>query len=172
MYHHHGSKFLNFQNYIQRKGAWLKKKKAAIRDSKMVRGVVSSDSDPIQCSTGRFEGAEIIRNQPGISLEVVLPFEGAINGSNISTATSPMVAAGGLSRGDVDGGLRTGVTHISSDGGEAERRRSQAHHIIDILEDVGMNFKGNGEDNVSRIMECEVRDCRELMAWDQRQDHQ
>jgi hypothetical protein len=104
---------------------------------------------------------------------VVLPFGGAINGSNISTATSPMVAADGVMlRDDEDGVLCITDTQISSDGGEAERRRSQAHHIIDILEDVGMNFKGNGEDNVSRIMECEVRDCRELMAWDQRQDHQ
>jgi hypothetical protein len=171
MYHHHGSKFLNFQNYIQRKGAWLKKKKAAIRDSKMVRGVVSSDSDPIQCSTGRFEGAELIRNQPGISLEVVLPCGGAIIDSNVSTATTPMVAAAVLSRDVGDGVLRISDTHISSDGGEAERR-SEAHHIIDILEDVGMNFKGNGEENVSRIMECEVRDCRELLAWEQRQHFQ
>jgi hypothetical protein len=35
----------------------MKKKKAAIRDSKIARGVVSYDSDPIQCSTGRVEGA-------------------------------------------------------------------------------------------------------------------
>jgi hypothetical protein len=54
MYHQHGSKFLNFQNYIQRKGAWLKKRKAGIRDSKVP--AMSTESDPIQCSFRSADG--------------------------------------------------------------------------------------------------------------------
>jgi hypothetical protein len=56
--------------------------------------------------------------------------------------------------------------------GEDERRRCEAHHIIDILEDVGMKFMEEGEVNVKRFMELEVRDRGDLVDWEQRHTSQ
>jgi hypothetical protein len=60
----------------------------------------------------------------------------------------------------------------STEKGEEDRRRCEAYHVIDILEEVGMNFKGDVDDNVNRIMDFEARDKCELVAWEQGQDHQ
>jgi hypothetical protein len=172
--HHHGSRFMNFQSYIQKKGALLKKKKAARREMKNAKVIAPVESDPIQSSARRVEGMRTDENTEGFSLEVVLPFQHVINDSSCLNGPNQMVVAGG-----VDGEAERGHENLgrsnncsSPDGGEEDRRRSQAHHIIDILEDVGMNFNGDIEANVNRIMECEERDKRDLVVWEQGQDYQ
>jgi hypothetical protein len=115
-------------------------------------------------------------NMEGFSLEVVLPFRQVINVSSCLIGPNQMVVAGGVDggaeRGHEEGERSNNVNCSSPDGGEEDRRRSQAHHIIDILEDVGMNFNGDVEANVNRIMEFEERDKRDLVVWEQGQDCQ
>jgi hypothetical protein len=57
-------------------------------------------------------------------------------------------------------------------GGMVDRNRAEAHHIIDIQEDLGIKFKGVGEEDVDRIMNCEVRDRIEKEDWEQQQGYQ
>ncbi|WJX46637.1 hypothetical protein P8452_33417 [Trifolium repens] len=177
-FHHYGSKFLNFQRYIQRKGERMKKKKLARKDQRNAKAHIPVDSDPIQCSCGRDEegGRRTEENPMGISLEVVLPCGGAANGFYPSTVSSLVAVDEGFEGGGARNHQNVVVSNrasvTSTDGGEEDRRRSQAHHVIDILEDVGMNFIGDVEANVQRLMEFEVRDGRELVAWEQGQTHQ
>jgi hypothetical protein len=175
-FHHYGSRFLNFQRYIQRQGERMKKKKLAKREQRNAKALVPVESDPIQGSCRREEGRTTEVNTAGISLEVVLPFGGAINESTISTSTSLLAFDGGGEGGEVRDQYALVVSNraivTSTDRGGEDRRRSQAHHVIDILEDVGMNFKGDGEANVKKLMEFEVRDRNELVAWEQGQTHQ
>jgi hypothetical protein len=106
-------------------------------------------------------------------LEVVLQQDGVAETPQLSTATSPVNVAAGINgsslrgQGVEDEQVRQ-ASH-SSGTGRVDIDGTQAHHIIDILEDVGMHFKGAREEDVNRIMELEKRDRSELVAWEQRQ---
>jgi hypothetical protein len=50
--------------------------------------------------------------------------------------------------------------------------RGDAHHIIDIQEDVGLNFKGVGEEDVERSMRFERRDRHLKNKWVQGEGYQ
>jgi hypothetical protein len=50
--------------------------------------------------------------------------------------------------------------------------RGDAHHIIDIQEDVGLNFKGVGEEHVERSMRFERRDRHLKNKWVQGEGYQ
>jgi hypothetical protein len=46
-----------------------------------------------------------------------------------------------------------------------DRETTEAHHIIDILEDLGMNFNGAGDEDVRRVKDLEERDRTEKAVW-------
>jgi hypothetical protein len=154
----------------------MKKKKAERREKKNNKQIVLVESDPIQSSDTRVVERRMVENKEGFSLEVVLPCRQVSNDNRCLNDTNHLVVAGGVGggaeRGHEEGGRSNNVNCSSPDGGEEDRRRSQAHHIIDILEDVGMNFNGDVEANVNRIMEFEERDKRDLVVWEQGQDCQ
>jgi hypothetical protein len=124
-------------------------------------------------STGLGGGGEPEQNSNSIMLKVVLPSGGDIETSRHSTTISPLIALGDVSR----SGLRReegALTNLraesdSSGGGSVDRDRNQAQHVIDILEDVGMEFNGDGAGAITKIMEFEDRDRREMLAWEQKQ---
>ncbi|MCI62570.1 hypothetical protein A2U01_0083827, partial [Trifolium medium] len=66
----------------------------------------------------------------------------------------------------------TGSDSINHDAGGGDRDRSLAHHIIDIQEDLGINFRGAEDEAVNRIMEYEERDRLEKLIWEQGQVNQ
>jgi hypothetical protein len=47
-----------------------------------------------------------------------------------------------------------------------------AHHIIDIQEDIGMTFNGRGDEDVSRSVKYEERDRQMKMNWEQGRGYQ
>jgi hypothetical protein len=115
-------------------------------------------------------------NVEGISLEVVLPFRQVTNNANCLAVPNQLVVDGGVDgeagRDNEIRGKSISSNCSSTERGEDDRRRCEAYHVIDILEEVGMNFKGDVDVNVNRIMDFEVRDKRELVVWEQGQDHQ
>jgi hypothetical protein len=172
--YHHGNKFLKFQEYLQNKRGRSMNRKEIRRGSKKLRNSSSSGSDPIRCSESNdMGGGEGDRRSNGILLEVVLHQDGVAETPQLSTATSPVNGVtgtnGSSSRGQ--GGEDEQLRHAShsSGTGRVDRDSTQTHHIIDILEDVGMHFKGAREEDVNRIIELEKRDRSELVAWEQRQ---
>ncbi|MCH89544.1 hypothetical protein A2U01_0010443 [Trifolium medium] len=61
---------------------------------------------------------------------------------------------------------------ISSAGGSVDKDRCEAFHIIDIQDDLGLNFGGQEDDAAKRIMEFEERDRCEKLVWEQQQGYQ
>ncbi|MCI09716.1 hypothetical protein A2U01_0030805, partial [Trifolium medium] len=55
---------------------------------------------------------------------------------------------------------------ISSAGGSVDKDRCEAYHIIDIQDDLGLNFGGQEDDDAKRIMEFEERDRCEKLVWE------
>ncbi|MCI30695.1 hypothetical protein A2U01_0051906, partial [Trifolium medium] len=47
-----------------------------------------------------------------------------------------------------------------------DRETNEAHHIIDIQEELGISFNGVGGEEVQWVMEMEDRDRREKLAWE------
>jgi hypothetical protein len=68
--------------------------------------------------------------------------------------------------------VRLGAISAHPGGGRVLIDCNQAHHVIDILEEVGMNFNGSREENVKRVAEAEERDRAKLLAWEQNIGHQ
>ncbi|MCH85195.1 DUF4283 domain protein [Trifolium medium] len=107
----------------------------------------------------------------GIGLVVTLPAEGGKEG----TIYSP-------GRRGVEGAGRVGVSGVAvivgeepsnsigsplTGEGSVDKDRCDAHHIIDIQDDLGMNFNGDKEVVVNRILMFEERDRREKSVWEQ-----
>ncbi|WJX40609.1 hypothetical protein P8452_28063 [Trifolium repens] len=142
-----------------------------------------TESDSIQNSVGRL-GIEnqipppelLSQNHEGYELEVVLP---AIESQEREVV--PQTMENSTEEGCRGGsGLRQFMgasTHIrfdspASNGGSGGRDLVEAHHIIDIQEDLGMNFNGAKEENVNRIVAFEERDRDEKMKWEQEHGYQ
>ncbi|MCI12631.1 hypothetical protein A2U01_0033736, partial [Trifolium medium] len=53
----------------------------------------------------------------------------------------------------------------TASGGFTDKDRGEAYHVIDIPEDLGMNFKGEGEEDVVRSMKLEGRDKHKKLDW-------
>jgi hypothetical protein len=157
-----GSKFQKLQEAMSKKGGGTVKK--TMHKGKKGRRQISIESDPI-CSVPTREG-DSVRNSNGIMLEVVPQSGGDLH----STATSPRRYGGGavLRDGGEQGGRNPSAVSTPSRGGGLDRDRIQAEHVIDILEDVGMDFEGEKEDVINRIAAYEVRDRSELLAGEQR----
>jgi hypothetical protein len=53
-----------------------------------------------------------------------------------------------------------------------DKDTGDAHHIIDIQEDIGMKFNGRGDEDVVRSVKHEVRDRQMKMNWEQGNGYQ
>jgi hypothetical protein len=53
-----------------------------------------------------------------------------------------------------------------------DKATGDAQHIIDIQEDIGMNFKGNNDEDVKRSVMHEERDRELKMKWVQGEGYQ
>jgi hypothetical protein len=176
---HPYNKFRKFQECIQRKGAAMKKKSKKGGGSK-VGDESSTASDPIQNSRGEIVTSEGRTDQKlhsygseGIELEVVLP---SLGGGEKEVSDNPLVRSADvvIQRGQVSGveelveeGLEVRIESPISGGRCVDREAINAHHIIDIQEDLGLRHYGPADDKVRRIMEMEERDCREKQEWEQ-----
>jgi hypothetical protein len=168
--HHYGHKFLMLQEYLQKKGASKSKRKSKKRDAKLqcARSEEVEESDPISCSGGMVVADRRECDQGGIFLEVVLDSGGGleVNGRAVEDGVEAGVEGTNLE------GVGLGMLSAHSEGGRVMIDCNQAHHVIDILEEVGMNFNGSREENVRRVAEAEERDRAKLLAWEQNIGHQ
>jgi hypothetical protein len=57
-------------------------------------------------------------------------------------------------------------------GAVVDKERGDAYHLIDIQEDVGLNFKGVGDQDVERSMRYEKRDQQLKNDWVQGEGYQ
>jgi hypothetical protein len=157
-----GNKFFKYCE-VAAGGAKSKKKKAA-RGVQQLIHCGSEDSDPIESPEMAIQDnqRQQVCDMEGIGLEVVLS-------SNIPRPENSRVAVVPVSGGCVGGIGRSGLGDILGTEpvlnyavpiGEAlvSKARGDAQHVIDIQEDVGMNFKGVGEEDVVRSMIYEERD--------------
>jgi hypothetical protein len=133
--YHHGHKFLNHQNLVQRNAGGMKKRKTAKGGTKK-SGVVSSvDSDPIQSSTGPVARIGVSSSNPeGIQLEVVLDNSGDHPpAAFISQVQCPAQSQGGSGVGFLASDLSLSHQSPANSGDkEVDRVREEAFHIIDI----------------------------------------
>jgi hypothetical protein len=53
-----------------------------------------------------------------------------------------------------------------------DKERGDAHHIIDIQEDLSVTFRGAVEENVDRCVKMEQRDRRLKIEWEQGNGYQ
>jgi hypothetical protein len=174
-----GQKFSIVQHIINHKGGTKRKKKGVKKRRTMNSRQAFTDSDPIQSSRGGFEvevvgidsGRRSFADGEGLELEVVLPFEHP-------PAPEPVAEVGGAVTGGIGGSgvnqLMGTSSHIRFDspvsvGGSADRILEQAHHIIDIQEDLGMNFHGVEGEDVNRLVEFERRDRAAKVRWEEEQ---
>jgi hypothetical protein len=164
------NKFHKIHDQLHGKSGVATKRKSSKKVSETGRVEVAEESDPIQNSI------EPIRvnysDLEGIGLEVILTHDTEkLTTSSNSEVPCTLATRGGFS----DSGLAelmgdaislTDLPHnprtlVDKDTGDA-------HHIIDIQEDIGMMFKG-GKEDVVRCVRMEGRD-RELKSnWEQRQ---
>ncbi|GAU24086.1 hypothetical protein TSUD_388790 [Trifolium subterraneum] len=144
--------YLNFQKCTQRKKAAMKKKKVTRQGGRKRFSSSSAESDPIvNPDEARVlvaaNSVEVhnVTNPDGIALEVVLP--GLGGGDVDSPQREGFIAATGTTNGSGVAALvgigSTSRTHSPiSEGRLVDRDTSEAHHIIDIQEELGITFKG------------------------------
>jgi hypothetical protein len=155
------------------KGGGAARRKGGVRGVSSCSTTNSNESDPIVNSQREgleFSGQQVHDND-GIQLEVVLP------NSTVAIATSNeglVVGSGQGEGGNGSSGLAgmLGEQGISNNGDlvsdwMVEKERGDAHHIIDIQEDLGVTFRGVVEENVERCVKMEQRDRRLKNDWEQ-----
>jgi hypothetical protein len=139
----------------------------------------SMDSHPIEVSNDKGCGGGTCSqffNAEGIGLEVCLPLPGSEEISPIETVVPCSLPGHG---GSGTSGL--GVLLVDSLASEIELSNQgvmfdieigDVHHIIDIQEDIGMNFKGKGDEDVERSLRHERRDRQLKNDWVQGEGYQ
>ncbi|KAK2449805.1 zinc finger CCCH domain-containing protein [Trifolium repens] len=157
-----GNKFARYKELS--KGSRKSKRKKADCVIQKNQMACSSESDPI-VSCGA-EASAFQQQQysdfEGIRLEVVLP-QSCGDRSCPEDHVEPRLVASCGGGGDSGlGALIEEVAPICSNlpfsGGLIDKDRGDAYHIIDIQEELGMNFKGEGEEDVDRCVLYEGRD--------------
>jgi hypothetical protein len=161
----------------------LAKKKMKQRGRKRDGVTSSSESDPILnsnegvgCDTNGSPNISIAAFQ-GVGLEIVLPMQTEDVMDGQMTLCNRVIA------GDARRGTDSGVagllgnnscgsvsSHASSK--TRDKEYSDAHHIIDIQEELGMNFVGSKDEMVRMVVELESRDRKEKLDWEQEQSYQ
>jgi hypothetical protein len=163
-----GTKLSRFQEITKANKKYKKKKGRG--GAKHQHLSASTESDPIdssmECSMAaqscQHHFQQQVNDLNGIGLEVVLspvlPDEGGLVSVEVPIRRSS--GGGGLGSGleDLlgDAGPELHASPVS--GGLVDKDRGDAYHIIDIQEDIGMNFKGVGEEDVDRGVWYEGRD--------------
>ncbi|CAJ2647023.1 unnamed protein product [Trifolium pratense] len=138
-----------------------KKEKAMLKKNAKKRGGVrgaasmSVESDPIQNSVGRIvvdeNSSSNQRQHRGISsgevgLNVFVPAEVGKEGTTCSMGRRGVAGVGGVGGSGValiaGEGPSNSIGSPLPSGGSVDKDRSDAHHIIDIQDDLGVNFRG------------------------------
>jgi hypothetical protein len=168
------NKFYKLQERMCRKAGGTTKKKSSRMGMEIDRGGSSEESDPIQVSVQ--DDRMNVCDMEGIGLEVVLSQEGVeVQNSSSSVVPCSLVTRGGVG----DSGLAELMGNpipISSNQRKSlelvDKDTGDAHHIIDIQEDIGMKFNGRGDEDVVRSVKHEVRDRQMKMNWEQGNGYQ
>jgi hypothetical protein len=169
--YHPYNKFSKFHDNVQRKGGAINKRKSKRKEATIELDSSSMESDPIQ-DTGLVEG-QFCCDMEGINLEVVLSQqpEEKTNSSSSVVPCSQMLR-GGMSD--------SGLCELLGESRATSPVRNQLTILVDkdtgedvdIQEDIGMNFKGNGEEDVVRSVRLEVRDREKKLNWVQGHSYQ
>jgi hypothetical protein len=144
-----------------RKGGHKPKKKKVLCGTPLQQPSLSIDSDPIEVSE-EVSQRNHFSNLEGIDLEVVLPnsYDG-VRAGGAPVSSCPVVSSVGSGNSGLGGVLGVSLplrSEIPFSGGLVDKDRGDAYHIIDIQEDVGMVFHGQGDDDVLRSMRMEDMD--------------
>jgi hypothetical protein len=164
-----GHKFANFQEMCN--GARKSRRAKPVKCAAHRPNYCSDDSDPIESG-----GVETLVTQyqhfsdpDGIGLEVVLSRPVAEGDCSASSVVPCSVVDG---RGRNSSGLEDLLaapnqldSNVMVTGGVVDKERGDAFHVIDIQEDIGMTFKGEGEEDVVRCMKYEGRDRQKKIDW-------
>jgi hypothetical protein len=135
--------------------------------------ICSEESDPIQSVSAEIPlgYCHKVSDFEGIELEVVLSNSTDAIESQGVVEPSSQVSIRHAGESGLSGFLTTNPCQPSSVA-LVEKARGDAQHVIDIQEDIGMNFKGEGDDDVVRSMLCEDRDREKKMVWVQSEGNQ
>jgi hypothetical protein len=104
----------------------------------------------------------------GIGLEVVL----SCNPKDLTNSSGSVVPCSLVGRGGADDSGLNELIGVVPSGSVVDKNRGDAFHIIDIQEDIGMKFNGEGDEDVVRCMELKVRDRGVKMAQVQANGYQ
>jgi hypothetical protein len=172
-----GNKFANLQEMC--KGTRKLSRKKGVNGAQCAQLSCSMESDPIE-TCGK-EVSMVQQHQicdfDGIGLEVVLsrPAEAGVG----SSGSEVQCSVEGGNRGNCSGlgDLIGEPIPISSsvqavNGGLVDKEKGDAFHVIDIQEDISMNFNGVGEEDVIRCMTLEGRDRQNKLEWVQGHSYQ
>jgi hypothetical protein len=109
----------------------------------------------------------------GVTSKDAIPGTVGVGVVDVLTASVPSVvwrSGGGSGVQMLTGGSpRANSESRNSDDSKRSRDLNAAHHIIDIQEDLGMNYPEEGVDKINCILECEERDRREKQDWEEEQ---
>ncbi|WJX64337.1 hypothetical protein P8452_49133 [Trifolium repens] len=155
------------------------KKKIVTQDAEQINFSSSGDSDPIEMSNDKGgDGATSSQffNANGIELEVCLPLPGNKDISPIDMVVPCSLpgqgGAGNLGLGVLLSDSLASVSELPFHGAMVDKERGDVHHVIDIQEDIGMNFKGEGDEDVERSLRFERRDRQLKNDWVQGEGYQ
>jgi hypothetical protein len=155
--------------------------KAGIKSKRKKRGihlhhpVNSNESDPIEVSEEVCQ-RNYYSDMEGIDREVVLPTSGggekAWSESELPLQVVSSMCSGSSGLAGVLGVSLALQSEAPFSGGLVDKAKGDAFHIIDIQEDVGMNFHGQGDEDVETGMRLEGRDRSLKQDWVQREGYQ
>jgi hypothetical protein len=124
----------------------------------------SMESDPLVSSEAEASSnsSNQVHDVAGISLEVVLPCPAAVVGPSCAELGPASVCRGGGMEvsgvAEIIGPQVNGLIGDSVSDWLVDKETGDAHHIIDIQEDLGVTFGGELEDKVARCLKMEQRD--------------
>jgi hypothetical protein len=138
----------------------------------------SNESDPIANSHGDAQAVSdySVHDDDGILLEVVLPSAEVVE---VLSGDRPIATSGPGGGGNGNSGLAMLIGEQGNlNNGDTvsdwmvEKERGDAHHIIDIQEELGVTFGGEVEENVEKCMKMEQRDRMLKNGWEQSNGYQ
>jgi hypothetical protein len=157
-----GNKFFKYRKVA--KGGAKNKKKKLRRGDGVNLSADSCDSDPIvsTLAEGREGQRYRVSDWEGIGLEVVLSSspEHVEDPIEVSNPGLSIGGGGGCNSGlgDLLGAEADANYVMTTHGVMVDKERGDAQHVIDIQEDLGMTFKGQGDEEVERCVAYEERD--------------
>jgi hypothetical protein len=133
----------------------------------------SMESDPLVSSEAKASSnsSNQVHDVAGISLEVVLPCPAAVVGPSCAELGPASVCRGGGMEvsgvAEIIGPQVNGLIGDSVSDWLVDKETGDAHHIIDIQEDIGMKFNGVDNEDVVRSVGMEGRDRELKLKWEQ-----